>query len=154
MPVYLYRFFASNLCFVILLEIICRSHFPMYGLLLHLRHSTRYITSLLLQLRWWNILYSLPDSLNRLRNLFVLTMCLQHLLSILVKHGEHFPITFSFFLTTVPLLILVCPISSFRFWFRRKHSTGFCGNLAATAWLIITVAQVDVVPVSLFFVFK
>ena len=59
----------------------------------------------------------------------------------LLRRGEHLPINFSFFLTTLFLLILVCPNKSFRLRFLRKQNKGFWGHFVAISGFIIRAFQ-------------
>ena len=74
--------------------------------------------------------------------IYVETICLQHLVSILFKHAEHFPTFSSLFFTTLPLLNIVWPINYFKFRLRLKKSIGFSGDLTATVGFIISLSQV------------
>ena len=57
--------------------------------------------------------------------LFVCTICLQHRVLLLAKHGVHLPcILFVNFLLTLPFSINLVPIMSLRFLFRRKAKIG------------------------------
>ena len=95
---------------------------------------------------------------------YVGTICLQHFVSGLLRQGEHLPINFSFFLTTLFLLILVCPYKSFILRFLRKHNVAISGfiirvfQLLSTiffyVWHLSTICSYegDVCPCRLFFV--
>ena len=75
----------------------------------------------------WNILF-----VWLLLNVVVCTICLQHRVLLLAKHGVHLPwILFVNFLLTLPFSINLVPIMSLRFLFRRKAKIGGFWNISA-----------------------
>ena len=79
-----------------------------------LMHRLRYIAFFVLQFVLCLIWKRLPVLLVK-KSVFI--MCLQHKQSDLPLQGLHLPLFTSRFLTTFPLLILVCPMRSRKFWF-------------------------------------
>ena len=63
-------------------------------------------------------------------------ICLQHRLVILVRHGRHFPLFFSFFRITLLFFIVVCPIRSLRFLFLRYRMNGL-----SSSFVIFNISQ-------------
>ena len=75
----------------------------------------------------WNILF-----VWLLVNVVVCTICLQHRVLLLAKHGVHLPcILFANFLLTLPFSINLVPIMFLRFLFRRKAKIGGFWNISA-----------------------
>ena len=75
----------------------------------------------------WNILF-----VWLLFSVTVCTICLQHRVLLLAKHGVHLPcILFLNFLLTLPFSISLVPIMSLRFLFRRKAKIGGFWNISA-----------------------
>ena len=101
------------------------SLFPTYRVW-HLRHSIRYMMFLLLHVVLWNILKSLLVWVDL--NEVVDAICLQQRFLVLVKQGRHFPCFKSFFFKTLLFLMVVWPMKSRRFLFRRYTNFGFCSK--------------------------
>ena len=116
----------------------CVSVLPTYCMW-HFLHSMRYMTKLLLQVVLWNMVYDFLVCW--LVNEDVELICLQHRLVILVRHGRHFPLFFSFFRITLLFFIVVCPIRSLRFLFLLYAMNGLSVKDVPSSWLIFNISQ-------------
>ena len=103
-------------------------------------HSMRYMTKLLLQVVLWNAVYDFLVCW--LVNEDVELICLQHRLVILVRHGRHFPLFFSFFSALFCYFLLwFCPIRSLRFLFLLYAMNGLSVKDVPSSWLIFNISQ-------------